>query len=139
MEPRAAVAEWSDGDVTVWAGTSSPFPVRNALAKELGIPEKQIRAIVPYLSMGLGGALWEEIRFDNGRILNAGFGKYRVPRFSDVPELDVILMERPDLPSTGAGETPIITIAAGIANAVFAATGKRIRSMPIQAEYLKMV
>ena len=89
--------------------------------------------------MGMGGALWEKIHFDNGRILNPGFGKYRVPRFSDVPELDIILMDRPDLPSTGAGETPIITIAAGIANAVFAATGKRIRSMPIQAEYLKMV
>jgi isoquinoline 1-oxidoreductase len=87
--------------------------------------------------MGMGGALWEEIRFDNGRILNAGFDRYRVPRFSDVPELDVILMDRPDLPSTGAGETPMITIAPAIANAVFAATGVRIRSMPIKGEYLK--
>jgi len=87
--------------------------------------------------MGMGGALWEEIRFDNGRILNAGFDRYRVPRFSDVPELDVILMDRPDLRSTGAGETPMITIAPAIANAVFAATGLRIRSMPIKGEYLK--
>ena len=87
--------------------------------------------------MGMGGALWEEIRFDNGRILNAGFDRYRVPRFSDVPELDVVLMDRPDLPSTGAGETPMITIAPAIANAVFAATGLRIRSMPIKGEYLK--
>ena len=37
--------------------------------------------------MGMGGALWEKIHFDNGRILNAGFGEHRVPRFSDVPEL----------------------------------------------------
>ena len=87
--------------------------------------------------MGMGGALWEEIRFDNGRILNAGFDRYRVPRFSDVPELDIILMDRPDLPSAGAGETPMITIAPAIANAVFAATGVRIRSMPIKGEYLK--
>jgi isoquinoline 1-oxidoreductase len=87
--------------------------------------------------MGMGGALWEEIRFDNGRILNAGFDRYRVPRFSDLPELDVILMDRPDLPSTGAGETPMIAIAPAIANAVFAATGVRIRSMPMKGEYLK--
>jgi isoquinoline 1-oxidoreductase len=87
--------------------------------------------------MGMGAALWEEIRFDNGRILNPGFDSYRVPRFSDVPELDVILMDRPDLPSAGAGETPIITIAPAVANAVFAATGMRIRSMPIKGEYLK--
>jgi len=87
--------------------------------------------------MGMGGALWEEIRFDNGRILNAGFDRYRVPRFSDVPELDIILVDRPDLRSTGAGETPMITIAPAIANAVFAAAGVRIRSMPIKGEYLK--
>jgi len=87
--------------------------------------------------MGMGGALWEEMRFDNGHILNAGFDRYRVPRFSDVPELDVVLMDRPDLPSTGAGETPIITIAPAIANAVFTATGVRIRSMPMKGEYLK--
>ena len=87
--------------------------------------------------MGMGGALWEEIRFDDGRILNAGFGHYRVPRFSDVPELDVILIDRPDVSSAGAGETPMITIAPAIANAVFAATGLRIRSMPIKGEYLK--
>ena len=87
--------------------------------------------------MGMGGALWEEIRFDNGRILNAGFDRYRVPRFSDMPELDIILMNRPDLPSVGAGETPMITIAPAIANAVFAATGVRIRLMPIKGEYLK--
>jgi hypothetical protein len=86
---------------------------------------------------GLCGALWEEIRFDNGRILNAGFDRYRVPRFSDVPELDIILMDRLNLPTAGAGETPMITIA--IASAVFAATGVRIRSMPIKGEYLKKV
>jgi isoquinoline 1-oxidoreductase len=87
--------------------------------------------------MGMGGALWEEIRFDGGRVLNPGFAGYRVPRFSDVPELDILLMDRPDLPSAGAGETPMITIAPAIANAAFAATGIRIRSMPIKGEYFK--
>jgi isoquinoline 1-oxidoreductase len=87
--------------------------------------------------MAMGGALWEEIRFDNGRVLNAGFAGYRVPRFSDVPELEIVLMDRPDLPSAGAGETPMITVAPAIANAAFAATGIRIRSMPIKGDRFK--
>lgn len=87
--------------------------------------------------MGLGGALWEEIQFENGKILNASFQKYRVPRFKDVPEIKTILIDRPDLPSVGAGETPMIAIAPAIANAVHASTGIRIRSMPIKSDALK--
>jgi len=87
--------------------------------------------------MGLGGALREEIQFENGKVLNASFSKYPVPRFADVPELDIHLLDRPDLPSAGGGETPIIAIAPAIANAVFQATGIRIRSMPIRGAALK--
>jgi CO/xanthine dehydrogenase Mo-binding subunit len=82
--------------------------------------------------MGLGAALREEVQFENGRITNASFRKYRVPRFDDVPELDIHLMDRPDLPSAGAGETPIIVIAPAVANAVFHATGKNIRALPVR-------
>jgi CO/xanthine dehydrogenase Mo-binding subunit len=82
--------------------------------------------------MGLGAALREEMQFENGKILNATFKKYLVPRFDDVPELDVHLVDRPDLPSAGAGETPIIAIAPAVANAVFRATGKSVRSLPIR-------
>jgi CO/xanthine dehydrogenase Mo-binding subunit len=84
------------------------------------------------LIMGLGPALWEESRFEKGAMLNASFGGYRVPRFADIPELDIHLLDRPDLPSAGAGETPVIAVAPAIANAVFAATGVRARSMPIK-------
>jgi isoquinoline 1-oxidoreductase len=82
--------------------------------------------------MGLGPALREEMRFENGRINNASFRKYEVPRFADLPELDLQLLDRPDLRSAGAGETPIIAIAPAIANAVYHATGARIRQMPIR-------
>ncbi len=81
--------------------------------------------------MGMGPALREGMRFENGVMQNANFKHYLVPRFSDVPELDIHLMNRPDLPSAGAGETPIIAIAPAIANGVFHATGMRIRRMPI--------
>ena len=82
--------------------------------------------------MGMGPALREEMRFENGAITNATFKHYLVPRFSDLPEIDVHLLDRPDMPSAGAGETPIIAIAPAIANAVFHATGQRINSMPIR-------
>ncbi len=84
--------------------------------------------------MGIGPALREEMRFENGQISNASFDNYRVPRFSDVPEFDIELVNRPDQPSVGAGETPIIAIAPAIANAVFHATGQRIRQMPMRLE-----
>lgn len=87
--------------------------------------------------MGLGGALLEAIEFEDGKIVNASFGTYRVPRMRDVPPIELHLMNRPDLDSVGAGETPIIAIAPAIANAVFQATGVRIRTMPIQGAGLK--
>jgi isoquinoline 1-oxidoreductase len=81
--------------------------------------------------MGLGPALSEEMRFDDKTITNASFRRYRVPHFSDTPKIETVLVDRPDLTSVGAGETPIIVVAPAIANAVFHATGQRIRQMPI--------
>jgi isoquinoline 1-oxidoreductase len=72
------------------------------------------------------------MQFEAGKILNASFRKYQVPRFNDVPELDIHLLDRPDLASAGAGETPIIVIAPAVANAVFRATGKSVNAMPIR-------
>ncbi len=88
------------------------------------------------LIMGLGGALTEEIHFGGGKILNGAFAKYLVPRMSHVPKLDTILVNRPELDSVGAGETPIIAIAPAIANAVYRATGVRVRSMPVRRDQL---
>ncbi|MGD0126890.1 MAG: molybdopterin cofactor-binding domain-containing protein [Terriglobia bacterium] len=81
--------------------------------------------------MGIGGALFEAIQFQNGRILNPHFAQYRVPRFSDAPAIEVALIDRKDVPSSGAGETPIVGIAPAIGNANFAATGKRLRALPM--------
>jgi nicotinate dehydrogenase subunit B len=54
-----------------------------------------------------------------------------VPRFSDAPILETVLLDRKDLPSAGAGETPIIGLAPAVAGALFAATGTRRRSLPL--------
>ena len=84
------------------------------------------------IMMGLGPVLREEIRFRGGHLTNGSFAQYRVPRFRDVPKVEVVLLDRKDLEPAGAGETPIIAIAPAMANAVFDATGKRARSMPLR-------
>jgi isoquinoline 1-oxidoreductase len=83
--------------------------------------------------MGLGGALFEAIEFENGRIKNPRLSSYRVPRFSDAPSIEVVLVNRPDLASAGAGETPIVGIAPAVGNAIFATSGLRMRSLPMKA------
>lgn len=81
--------------------------------------------------MAIGGALFESIQFDNGKILNPKFSAYRVPRFSDLPQIDVVIVDRKDIPSAGAGETPIVSLAPAVANAIFNATGVRLRALPL--------
>ena len=81
--------------------------------------------------MGLGGALFEAIEFDNGRILNDRFSKYRVPRFRDVPPMEALLLDRKDQQPVGAGEAPIVGLAPAISNAIFDATAIRLRALPL--------
>jgi CO/xanthine dehydrogenase Mo-binding subunit len=87
--------------------------------------------------MALGGALTEELESESGSILNPRFSRYRVPRFRDVLRIDVHLVENRDIPPAGGGETPIIAVAPAIGNAVFAASGVRLRSMPLRADALR--
>jgi isoquinoline 1-oxidoreductase len=80
---------------------------------------------------GLGGALFEQLQFAGGKLTNGRFSRYRVPRFTDMPVIETVLVDRKDLPSAGAGETPIVGIAPAISNAIFAAVGVRLRAMPL--------
>jgi len=81
---------------------------------------------------GMGGALFEAIEFSNNRILNAHLSRYRVPRYTDLPHMDLVLIDRKDLPSAGAGEAGILSIAPAIGNAIFDATKVRLRGMPMK-------
>jgi isoquinoline 1-oxidoreductase len=83
--------------------------------------------------MGLGAALREQILFAGGKVTNPRFAAYRATRFRDVPKIEIVLVDKRDAEPVGAGETPIIAVAPAMANAIFAATGKRIRSMPFQS------
>jgi nicotinate dehydrogenase subunit B len=84
------------------------------------------------ISMALGGAMFEAIHFERGGVLtNASLTDYRVPRITDLPPIEVVLLDQPDIPEAGAGETPVIALAPAIANAIFDATGVRLRDLPL--------
>jgi len=92
--------------------------------------------------MGIGMTMLEETVFDpeTGRIANATFGDYLIPANADVPDLDVVFVGAPDtvrpLGIKGMGEISGVGLSAAIANAVYHATGRRIRSLPITVEQL---
>jgi isoquinoline 1-oxidoreductase len=80
---------------------------------------------------GLGGALFESIDFADGKILNPTLSAYRVPRFSDMPKIELIVIDRKDLPSAGAGEAGIIGVAPAIRNGVVDAGGPALSNLPL--------
>ena len=94
-------------------------------------PEHLKNQVEGAVIMGIGGALFEAIEFEDGKILNGKLSRYRVPRFSDVPKLETILLDRKDIDSAGAGETPIVALAPSIGNAIYNAVGIRLRTMPM--------
>lgn len=87
--------------------------------------------ILGAIVQGIGGALFEVIDFEDGKLLNANLSAYRVPRFKDIPKIDVVMLNREDLPSTGAGEAPIIGVAPSIRNAILEATGIGLKTLPL--------
>jgi isoquinoline 1-oxidoreductase len=121
-------------EVAVDKGSGRVKVVRVVTAFECGAvlnPDHLKNQVEGATVMGLGGALYEAIRFADGKILNPRFSGYRVPRFADTPVMETVLLDRKDLSSAGAGETPIVAIAPAVGNAIFAATGIRLRSLPM--------
>jgi isoquinoline 1-oxidoreductase len=94
-------------------------------------PDGLQNQIMGAIVQGIGGALFESILFGDGRILNPHFSQYRLPRFKDTPQVEVVVVNRKDLPPAGAGETGIIGLAPAVGNAIFAATGTRLDTMPM--------
>jgi len=100
-------------------------------------PDGLRNQVVGAIIQGLGGALFEAIEFENGRISNPHFATYRVPRFRDIPEIETLLLDRKDILSAGAGETPIMAMAPAIASAIFDATGRRLNTLPLAPNGVK--
>ncbi|MFO0887743.1 MAG: molybdopterin cofactor-binding domain-containing protein [Isosphaeraceae bacterium] len=124
-------------EVAVERGTGAVKVVRAVSAFECGAvvnPDQLRNQVEGCLIQGLGGALFEAMRFQNHKLRNPKFSRYRVPRFADIPKIEVVLVDRRDLPAAGGGEIPIVAIAPAIANAIFQAVGVRLRSMPLAPE-----
>jgi len=85
----------------------------------------------------LSRALKEEVKFDETRVTSLDWDTYPILKFSEVPEVDIVLINRPDQPALGAGEPSQVTTAAAVANAIFDAIGVRLRQIPFTPERIR--
>lgn len=100
-------------------------------------PEGAAMQIEGCITMGLGYALTEEVRFKGGDVLDRNFDSYEIPRFSWVPKIEVVLIDNPEMEPQGCGEPAITCMGAVLANAVFNATGARVNQIPMTAARVK--
>jgi CO/xanthine dehydrogenase Mo-binding subunit len=127
-------------EIAVDSNSGSVHVVRLVTAFECGAivnPDGLRNQAIGANIQGLGGALFEAIEFENGRITNPRFSRYRVPRFRDLPEIEAVLLDRKDIAPAGAGETPIMAVAPAIGNAIFDATAQRLNNLPLIPNGLK--
>jgi nicotinate dehydrogenase subunit B len=85
----------------------------------------------------LSKMLYEEVKFDRSRVTSVDWASYPVIRFPDIPPIEVALIDRPDQPLMGAGEASLAPVGGALANAIFDATGKRLRTVPFTPAQLK--
>jgi isoquinoline 1-oxidoreductase len=114
--------------------------VRMVCAQDMGIvvnPTGARMQIEGGLTMGLGYALTEELRFRGGEILDRNFDSYALPRISDAPRIEAVLVKNDELAPQGGGEPSITTAGAVVANAVFDAAGVRMFRLPMTPERLR--
>ena len=101
-------------------------------------PDGLRRCIEGNVVQGTSRALSEEVAFDRARVTSTDWLSYPILDITEAPEtVDIVLLNRPDLPPAGAGESSIRPVAAALANAVFDATGVRLRRAPLTPERLK--
>jgi CO/xanthine dehydrogenase Mo-binding subunit len=79
----------------------------------------------------------EEVKFDSARVTSLDWASYPIMTFSDLPRLEIELIDRPTLPPLGAGEAACAPVGAALANAVFDAAGIRLRTVPFTPERVK--
>ena len=101
-------------------------------------PDGLMRVIEAGVVQGISRALWEEVKFDTNSVTSVDWLSYPILDVAEAPEsIDVVLIDRPEIPPSGAGEPAIRPVAAAIANAVFDATGVRIRRVPFSPDNVK--
>ena len=127
-------------EVAVNKSTGNVEVKRVVCAQDQGVtvnPDGSRQQMEGSMTMGLGYALAEEVHFKDGAVLDRNFDTYQIPRFSWLPRIETILIENPETPASGCGEPPITTMGAVVANAIFDATGARLRQLPMTPARLK--
>ncbi len=108
--------------------------IRIACAQDMGLcvnPEGALIQMEGCITMGLGYTFTEEVMFEGGNIQTRGFDSYEIPRFSWLPKIDCVILDRKDKAPKGGGEPAIIAIGAVVANAIYDATGARLYRTPM--------
>jgi isoquinoline 1-oxidoreductase len=124
-------------EVKVDKSTGKVRIVRIACAQDMGLcinPEGATIQMEGCITMGMGYTLAEEVMFEGGKILSNSLDKYTIPRFSWLPKIDTVILDRKNQPPQGGGEPAIIAMGAVVANAIFDATGARLYQLPMTPE-----
>jgi CO/xanthine dehydrogenase Mo-binding subunit len=127
-------------EVTVETATGKIGVRRIACAHDCGLvvnPDALKNQIEGCIVQTLSRALHEEVKFDKSRVTSVDWLSYPILTFPEVPTIDVALIDHPELPLLGAGEAACVTVAAALANAVYDATGAKLRVAPFIPERVK--
>jgi CO/xanthine dehydrogenase Mo-binding subunit len=127
-------------DVAVERASGRVRVTHAAISFDCGLvinPDGLANQIEGGLLQGLSRALYEEVRIEDGRVASLDWSAYPILKFTDMPEVKTQLIARPDLPWSSAGEAGTVSCAAALCNAVFNATGKRIRRLPLTPERIR--
>jgi CO/xanthine dehydrogenase Mo-binding subunit len=134
---RVAVA----AEVDVNRETGKIWARKITVAHDCGLiinPDGLKQTIEGNIIQGLSRVLWEEVKFDEKSVTSVDWVTYPILDIAETPEtIDIVLINRPDVPSSGAGEGAIRPIGAAVANAVFDATGVRMRRAPLSPDRVK--
>ncbi len=127
-------------EVAVDTATGAVRVTRVVVAHDCGLivnPDGVTNQVEGNVVQSLSRALKEEVRFDQTRLTSVDWLTYPILTFSEVPAIEVVLINRPDQPTLGAGEPASITTAPAVANAIFDAAGVRLRQVPFTPERVK--
>jgi nicotinate dehydrogenase subunit B len=128
-------------EVDIDRSTGKIWARKFTVAHDCGLvinPDGLRRTIEGAIIQGVSRTLWEEVKFDRNSVTSVDWLTYPILDITETPEtVDVVLINRPEIAATGAGEPPIRPVAAAIANAIFDATGVRIRRVPFSPDRVK--
>jgi CO/xanthine dehydrogenase Mo-binding subunit len=138
---RAGSTVATIAEVEIDPTTGRVWPRKFTVAHECGFivnPGGLKKTVEGNIVMAASRALFEEVRWDNENVTSVDWATYPILEIGDAPEeIDVVLIDRRDLPPSGAGEPSTRQVAAAIANAIFDATGKRLRRVPFSPDRVK--